>query len=216
MSWLTKSVGHAKNIEWILSKVIPAFIFIFGGSIQIALARVTPWIESAGPIIYSGLFFAGAFLSLFAYNLILNLDKKRIGITIAKNAASKRNVNPLEQKFERQTISTEDFFNPFYRSHKDKIFQDCNIVGNGNIFLAGCTIKGSTFVRGQIIIVRSDVPVTNVTPFENCTFLGGAFIECSMFMHPEMYEKLPSVMKESIPVISTIVNHVGASGQKIS
>lgn len=203
MEKLFKYLGQARTIEWMINKLIPVAIFFFGGTIQVALAKFTPWLNEAGPIIYSATFFAGAFLSLIAYSLFLSVSKKRMILNYAKSVADDSRTNPLETEFTKRSISTADFFSPFYLAHKKKRFTDCNIVGTGSIFLQGCLLKDVKFKGGQIIILKENAEVMNVTIFDDCNFNGGVFIACTLFMFAEMYKSLPEHMKQNIPVISS-------------
>lgn len=202
MEKITKIVGHARSLEWIVNKSIPVVIFFFGGSIQVGLAKFTPWLEAAGAIAYSALFFAGAFLSLLAYSLFLSTAKKRMVLNHATAVSNSSDANPLETTFNKKTINSSAFFSPFYIPHLKKRFQDCEIIGTGAIFLSGCLLKDLHFKGGQIILIDTKQPIINITIFDQCEFLGGRFINCTIFMKLEMYMSLPQHLKENLPVIS--------------
>ncbi len=202
MSNSPKFISRAQELDWIMSKVIPVLVFFFGGSIQVFLAKISPWLEKSDPIIYSLIFFAGALFYLFAYYLLIAIKKKKINMNFAKLIISETNVNPLETKFEKKIINTENFFSPFYIPHTKKIFQDCHIVGTGSIFMAGCTLNEITFTGGQVILVDDKAKIINVVMFSQCHFIGGRFINCTLMMPVKMYESLPDEFKKSLPVIS--------------
>jgi hypothetical protein len=63
-------------------------------------------------------------------------------------------------------------------------------------------LKNVTFTGIQIIIAKTDIQIINVTIFDDCTFVGGRFLNCTLLMSHEMYDKFPAEMKKDIVVIN--------------
>lgn len=203
MSSLGKFIDGKIPLYSILEKAIPLVIISSGGGLSIILAKFSAWLANISPITYGLIFSAGAITTTCIYLLIQKAIKNGIIIKHANTLLSPNTANPLETKFEKKTIKLTDFFSPFYIPHKDKTFDNCEIVGPGNIFFNGCYLNSVTMVGCQIVILNNTkTSVINVTGFTNCTIINSKFISCTIFIDAKMYNSLPEKMQQEVAVVS--------------
>jgi hypothetical protein len=202
MGKLTRFIDGKLPLYSIIEKLVPIVVGLIGGSFSILLAKVSAWLANISPIEYGAIFFAGLYIALGAYHLLLAAQKKNIILRQATLFVRPGEGNPLESKFDKKIIRITDFFSPFYSPHSNKTFVGCELIGPGNVVFMESTLKDCVLNTCQISIIQGDAHVLNVTAFSKCLFHDTKILGCTIFMTREAYEALPHGMKNKTPIIS--------------
>lgn len=192
------------SVEWLIDKFWPIAWVAFGSSLTAYFSYVTDWLSRLGPIVYLVAVFLGGYLSLGIYYLVQKTMRAKIENEFAKKALSNNSANPLSSSFDKQVVKIPDFYSPYYITHKKKTFNNCQIIGPGNVLLGGSVLQYGDFRECQIVILNHNpkMRLFNVTAFEDCSFINCQIINITILMTKENYAQLPPDAKQYVPVIS--------------
>ena len=121
----------------------------------------------------------------------------------ARRALDISNLNTLEKRFENRIIKMSEFFHPYYIVNKDKIFDQCRIVGPASVVFFGVTMIGCEFKHCQVVIVKDNIAMWGVGAFENPVFSCCEVCDLTMVMNQATYDAIKNDdFKKYIPVVS--------------
>ncbi|KAF6692762.1 hypothetical protein HFD98_09665 [Pseudomonas sp. EKM23D] len=187
----------------IIEKLTPYIIGASGGSLTLALTKISELVQGINPIFYAIAFVAGIYIALGIYHIILSAKKKNIILRQANLISRPGEGNPLETKFDKKTIKITDFFSPFYSPHKNKTFHNCEIVGPGNVIFLGCTLNNCILSSCQVVIINdSKIPILNITAFSQCVFLDTKILGSTIFVSKADFRNLATAAGDDVVVIS--------------
>lgn len=152
--------------------------FIAGGGMTY-LASITDWMAKWGPLGLGAAGLAAALAVWIGMALASSLRAKARIRQIEASAVEKwkdqvDSVNPLAPEFHTKRLRIADIAHPISQRISNKRLIDCELIGPGNLLLAGGgQMNGVNFTNCDIIIVRDNVPLMNVVVLENVTMLGG-------------------------------------------
>ena len=195
--------------QWVADRITNNWHWIvgfFAGGGMSYLASVTAWLRPWGPIGYGAIgyltFVMTALGSAYIYYLIsLAREKSTVAAYVARSMQTIA-TNVLAPTHNHERIRLADFFHPFYKPTKNVRFEDCELHGPANIFLAGGTMVDSTFADCEIIITRSDRPMRGILVFENCMILRCEVYRATLLMDITHYNGIPAPMRAALPVVS--------------
>lgn len=190
------------SLEWFIDKIWPIFWVTFGGSLITVASYLTEWIKQYGPLALVVTFFIGSAITLWLYNLALNLRMKATTQKYAAHLMNTNQINILEDKFEKQNLKVNDFFNPYYIPHTNKTIANSIISGPGSLFMPGAIISRCKFYNCQVVLTDATIPIQNITCFRDANITDSLFVGCTLFMNKVHYEEFPDQMKLGLPVIS--------------
>ena len=175
------------------------------GSGSLTLAAVKDWVWNVGPIGWVLAFFAGLILTLlmmWLYEVVASRGDMRKAVRAVANRPS--GVNILAPEFRDQRIGVSDFFNVFLLPNAGKTFTNCEMIGPGDVLLRNTTMLAPMrFHDCQFVLVRPDRPISSVAVFDNCRFLGGAFVKCTFFIDAAMLMTLRQMFPgQELPLIT--------------
>jgi hypothetical protein len=194
--------------EWSAEKAVdhwPAILafFVTGGGVTY-IASASDWLKPYGP--------AGWVLFAVLVMLLLTLGylgyaTARVRIasgTFAAIKAEAGTINALEPIHKRQRINLADLYHPFFKTIKNARFEQCELMGPGNIVaLGGSSFDGCTFFDCEIVIVRPDTRLIGVmAAFESCVFLDTDLYRVTLLMPRAAWLTLPAGMRAQVPIIS--------------
>jgi len=104
-------------------------------------------------------------------------------------------INPLKETFEAERISISDLRHPYSQIVEGKSFSRCQLIGPANIaFMGHGLLQKLHYDRCEILIVRDDAPMGNVTVFQDCTLRDCSLVHCSIFVTQQIYEQMQAEM----------------------
>lgn len=192
------------SAEWLFDKIWPLIWLSCGGAFTALAANATETVKGLGALGIFALAIVGASVFLGLYFLATITTKTRIQNKFAELVLTDSTTNPLDTQFDKKIIKLNDFYDPYYNPHINKIFTNCRFVGPGNIVLNGGTMSHCSFSHCQIVIARPDATLFGATMFSNATITNSTLANCTLIMTEEIYDKLPPDIKINIPVITEL------------
>lgn len=196
--------------KWGLDKVIenwPAILlFTLSGGAMTYVASISEWLRPYGAVAFGAIGLLSMLLLVLIY-LVYAIARGRLSLaTFVALKAEAGKINPLEPIHKYERINLSDLFHPFFKPIKNARFENCELLGPGNIVLLGCTLNNCLFSSCEVVIVRSDCPVVGVVAaFDGCLFLHTSLFKVTIFMNRASWVSLPQEMRNQIPVISDTV-----------
>lgn len=112
-------------------------------------------------------------------------------------------VNPMATHFNQQRITISDLAHPITQRVVGKTFTHCELIGPANIiFLGSGTAANVGFIDCDIVVVKENVFVRNITVLEDCNFVGGKIWKCTVMMPEVMFKK----MEQEMPGLTSITH----------
>lgn len=204
-SRFTALIEMKPSLEWLIDKTWPILWVTFGSSITLYLSSITVWLEGAGPAGMAFIFISSALAISSIFYLSAKARLYRLSNRRALDSINSTNTNPLDKKFEKQTIKLSEFYSPYYVSHHNKVFLDCDIVGPGCLMMRNGSMNNCDMRHCQIVILKhpSELDlVFGVTVFDMPSLVDCRLLNCTLFMHLDSYNYLPENVRKSVPVIS--------------
>ncbi len=197
--------GAANLFDWV-NRIWPLVAaFFVGGGVMAYLTAATDWLNQIGPIAWGVAFFAGGFVSVGIYVVLLLAARVRMANKYAERGLKNTGANRLKKRFEHEQIRLADFFHPYYIPYKQVQFHGCSLIGPAALLLDGCTMIGVTFKQVQIVIIKPNVHLFGVTAFDQCIINDGELCNVTLYMNAGTYKRMAKEtpdMAQHVPVIS--------------
>ena len=172
------------------------------GIVTALLARASAWLAPWGPIGWWAAFLIGCLVAAGLFAIFSWAYGRWMRDRELRKIVARSGVNPLADRFDRQTISLFDFYTRDYVPHVNKSFQDCHISGPAMVLMDGCTAERVTFRHCQIVIVNPQTELFGVVVFQRCLISGGVLSNVTILLSREHYDAWPEDMRVGINVIS--------------
>lgn len=187
--------GIIGAVQWLFDKAMANWdrlLLLLAGGGTMSWAAFKDWVWQIGPLGWVAAFWVGAFLMLVAmllYEIIAAwADRRR---ALREMATRPGAVSVLQPEFRDLRISLSDFYNIFLIPNEGKTFTNFELIGPGNIHIDRSDMLAPLHFREcEFVLVRPDRPVTNVTIFRNCRFIGGKFVRCTFVVDQAMLNTL--------------------------
>jgi len=192
--------------DYLLDKIIEswpliaAWLVVGGGATYVASASSE--LGKLGIVTWTIFGLSSATIFLIGLLIYGNYLAKKATANYMNTAARHHSTNVLAPTHTREQIQLVDFYHPFFRPTDHVRFEDCDILGPGNMALEGGTFSNVGFTDCEIVIVRPDRGISGAMLFRNPTFLRSRLYRVTFVMNHETYKKLPKEFKAGVQVVS--------------
>lgn len=200
MPWLKAA------LNWLVDQLIerwPVILTaILGGGGFAYLASVSAFFMAYGPIVLGAVGLL-AVLAIGAAVAMLGFGRNRLAYAqYLRSKGLAQGTNVLSPTHTHERIQLHDFYHPFFKPTENVRFEQCDLMGPGNIYLSGCTLLHCAFIECEIVIVRPDRAVTGAMQFKFCTLVRSRLFRATLVMNIEEYMKLPDDIRAGVRVVS--------------
>lgn len=193
--------------QWSWDKVAALAASAAGAGIMAWLASLTTWIHSYGPIAWGAVGLI-TFLTLIwsissAQALIASSMVKRAHARITDKIYDTALINPLEQNFMSKRISLYDLRTPMGEPVKNKVFNQCELIGPAVILLNGGGITGNSFHYVEFSKIKNEFrAMPNKLVLEHCQLVNCKIYNV-IFLVPE---QMVDALEKDMPNIQWITS----------
>ena len=91
-------------------------------------------------------------------------------------------INPLDEEFVGRRIKLAELADPISQSIENKTFSRCDLLGPINLLLVGGSFTSVAFINCDVVPIRPDAQLQNVTRLVNCTVTKGRIAGATIYI----------------------------------
>ena len=184
-------------------KLLQVGALLLGFGLPAWAAHVSPFMREYAPLSwvlagFGGLIAASIVMAIGAWTYSRFMLARRTAEIIENSR-----VNPLMDRFDRETIRMIDFYHPHYVPHENKDFRNCEIIGPGMVYFEGFTAHGCFFRHVQIVVVATNQELWGMTYFKDAKIIDCKLTNLTLVMNQVTYDSLDHALKLAIPKINS-------------
>lgn len=172
------------------------------GVVTAAVANATSWLAPWGAIGWWSAFLIGCLAAALIFATFSWGYGRWARDRDLRKVLASTGVNPLTDRFEKQTILAADLYNRDYVPHVNKSFRDCYISGPAMVLLDGCTLERVDFRHCQIALLNPQIMLYGAIKLDRCLFAGGVMSNLTLLMSPQDFAAMPADFKKHLVVIA--------------
>lgn len=172
--------GFLSLIDLLKANWVTLLAMLSGGGSFTWATSATDWLNVLGPIAWVFSFCIGAFFILLMKYLWIStkarsLKNKTIEVSLS------RGVNPLLSDFKNSSIPVNEFFDPYFRTHHKKKFENCDIYGPATLSFFGCYFNTVSLDACNIVVAKDNAIIKGgIIGFSESIFTNTRIANCTI------------------------------------
>ena len=100
-----------------------------------------------------------------------------------------RNINPLEDHFDRRRILLSEFFSPYNAVVRQKTFRNCEIFGPGSMVLRGTNLNQPLIMNSDFVVIEQGM-IHSAVGFDECSFINCKFYAITILLNRDAAKEI--------------------------